>query len=73
MKTLWIAIAPVQGDGSHPPGTVAWSEHLSAWEAYRAKYGNDQSAARIADRGGFSYGEIAAFLGHAPATWEPKT
>ena len=56
----------------HPSGTVAWKEHLRAWEAYRTKYGHSQSAAEtIAERGGFSYREITALLGHAPQTWEP--
>jgi hypothetical protein len=73
--------APVQGDGwdrakhcpGRPPGTVAWAEHLEAFEPYRKKYGNDQSAERIAERGGFSFWELTNQLGHEPRTWEPRT
>lgn len=73
--------APVQGDKSyqlreestigHGPGTIAWAEHLLAWSAYAARYGTAQSAERMAERCGFSYGELVMFLGHAPTTWEP--
>lgn len=54
------------------PGTVAWSEHLLAYSAYAARYGTDQSAERLAQRGGFGYGELVMFLGHEPTTWEPR-
>lgn len=30
------------------------------------------SAERIAERGGFSYGELALFLGREPRTWQPR-
>jgi hypothetical protein len=65
--------APVQGDHQQGkgPGTVAWTEHLRAWSGYRAKWGAQQSADRIAERGGFCYGELVDFLGSAPETWEP--
>lgn len=65
--------APVQGEYSEPrraSGTVAWSEHMEAYEAYAAKYGTGQSAARLAERGGFGYREIADLLGHEPTTWK---
>jgi len=70
--------APVQGEpnllpnvGRYtlPPGTVAWAEHEAAWEAYAEKVGRGQSAERMAERGGFSYTELCAFLGHPPSTW----
>lgn len=77
--------APVQGCGhyhlpvghsaraadAHPPGTVAWWEHQKAWEAYAQRYGQGQSAKRIAERHGFSYDELRQLLGHEPVTWEP--
>ena len=73
--------APVQGDmgwqfgrkpGLHAPGTIAWAEHLTAWTVYARKYGNDQSAERLAERGGFGYDELVDLLGHEPKTWEHR-
>lgn len=77
--------APVQGDGnwgmadgdprkvgSHPPGTVAWAEHLEAYVDYSRRYGTDQSAERLAERGGFGYSELTDHLGHEPKTWKPR-
>jgi hypothetical protein len=64
--------AAVQRDAERlQPGTVAWSEHLAAWGAYAAKHGREQSAERIHERGGFSYGELRTYLGHDPTTWQP--
>lgn len=70
--------APVQGehycenDGiGHGPGTISWLEHLLVWSGYAARYGQNQSAERMAERGGFCYGELEMFLGHKPETWEP--
>jgi len=51
-------IAPVQG---HSPG-IPWSLHVRAWNAYSAKYGKQQSAERIAERGGFSASELDIFV-----------
>jgi len=69
--------APVQGEPlrrpRRAPGTIDWAEHEEVWRAYSAKYGESQSAERIAERGGFGYDEIALLLGRAPATWEPRT
>lgn len=69
--------APVQGDfriqrGSpgSVDGTIAWSEHESAWKRYAHKYGLDQSAESIAERRGFGYKELTLLLGHEPETWE---
>lgn len=70
--------APVQGSPGriargmpgHRPGTISWEEHQRAWEAYSKRYGNDQSAARIAERAGFCYQELTEFLGHEPTTWQ---
>ena len=70
--------APVQGEhrgckqGAKPYGSVDWSEHMEAWNAYHRRYSR-QSAERIAERGGFGYWEITEFLGHEPKTWEPRT
>jgi hypothetical protein len=71
--------APVQAsrgiaDGlpGHGPGSVDWAEHELAWSTYAAKNGLEQSAQRIADRGGFGYGELVDYhLAHAPLTWVP--
>ena len=63
--------AVVQRDAEHGPGTVAWSEHLMAWGGYAAKHGQGQSAERVHERGGFSYGELRTYLGRDPTTWQP--
>ncbi len=71
--------APVQGETHdpqgrrvhRPSGTISWEEHVCAWNVYAEKYGTGQSAQRIADRGGFSWYELIALLGHDPLTWEP--
>jgi len=67
--------APVQGEyGARlrvPPGSIAWWEHEEAWRAYTVICGCDQSAERIAERHGFSYGELQMFLGRDPTTWKP--
>lgn len=64
--------APVRGDYElRPPGTVEWSEHLRAWAAYAAEYGDHHSAEHFAADGGFSYDQLEELLGHVPKTWEP--
>ena len=69
--------APVQGAHYMPkgagrePGTIAWVEHLAVFEPYAKRYGRDQSAERLAERGGFSWGEIVMFTGAPPKTWRP--
>lgn len=40
------------------PGSVPWAVHVRAWESYAARHGKDQSAARIAERGGFDWREM---------------
>jgi hypothetical protein len=62
--------APVQSSKQHnrPIGTIAWSEHEQVWKAYAARYGRQQSAERIAERGGFGYGEIVMLTGDVPRT-----
>lgn len=71
--------APVQGEthdaagrlAPKPAGTIAWSEHLEVWQAYARRHGEDQSAERIAERGGFGFYEAAHYLGRPLATWRP--
>lgn len=77
--------APVQGEHATParrdqsarpakgPGSIAWEEHLIVWSAYAAKWCSDQSAERIAERGGFGWYEIVDLLGREPTTWSPRT
>lgn len=66
--------ARVQGDvaDGHVSGTVEWWEHEAAWGDYAKRFGTQQSAQRIHERGGFSYAELADHLGHAPTTWEAR-
>lgn len=66
--------APVQADREHKrqPGTISWREHEEVHGAYHAKWGGGQTAERLAERGGFGYGEIVDLLGHPPTTWEPR-
>ena len=71
--------APVQGEthdaqgryAPRPAGTIAWPEHLEAYEAYARRYGRSQSAERIAERAGFGFYELVDLLGREPTTWEP--
>ena len=49
-------------------GTIAWSEHLEAWEGYNKRYPG-QSAEKVAERGGFGPLELRQFLGHDPETF----
>lgn len=58
------------GYGPHGAGTISWAEHEQAWAVYGARYPG-QDAECIAERGGFSYGELVEFLGHEPTTWRP--
>ena len=51
--------APVQ-DGR--AGTIPWDIHVRAWQVYAACGHRSQSAARIAERGGFGWLELAHFL-----------
>lgn len=62
---------PRRAANARVPGTITWSEHEKAWQAYERKYGG-QSAERIAERGGFGYEELVEFLGRAPETWKVR-
>ncbi len=66
--------APVQADKVNPRhGTIPWLVHLRAWLAYAAAGHGDQSAERIAERGGFSYDECQRWLGQcARAFRDPR-
>lgn len=62
--------APMQGDrrgtdAERLDGSIAWFEHLAG----HAHYGHSQSAERIAERGGFGYGEFTKMVGREPTTW----
>ena len=56
------------GPPAKPAGTIAWWEHLEAWEVYGRKY--NQSAEVVAQRGGFGRNELLTYLGHEPTTFE---
>lgn len=62
----------LRGQPKRPPGTVTWAEHETAYAVYSQRYGTQQSAERIVDRGGFSYEELTDLLGHDPTTWTPN-
>lgn len=67
--------APVQGDegrGGRPAGSVPWSVHLKAWDGYAAAGHGDQSAERIAERGGFGYREMQLALAGRYREWASK-
>ena len=51
------------------PGTITWAEHLEVWSAYAGRHGTGQDAERIAERGGFGYGEAETLLGRPLRTW----
>lgn len=59
--------APVNGS---PYGTVAWAEYEEAWRTYH-RHHPEQSAERIAARGGFGLVELTSQLGRVPTTWLP--
>lgn len=65
--------APVQAErsvrGNKPEGTITWTEYEEAYTVYAGKFGRNQSAERLAERGGFGYWELTTFLGHEPTTW----
>lgn len=51
----------------HHAGTISWPEYLEAHAIYAKRH--DQSAERIAKRGGWGYAEVTKLLGHPPTTW----
>ncbi len=69
--------APLQADSSYLRAGVVdrehrhrlqipWGLHAEAWRAYAAFGHGDQSAARIAERGGFSAKELVGLLSEPP-------
>lgn len=60
---------PSKGIPGRPPGTIAWSEFLTAFKKYQDKYHGRQTAEDISDRGGFGYWELTDLLGYEPETW----
>lgn len=76
MVTVAGKRAPVQGDYVKEErkyknkGSISWKEFLEIYTVYVKMFGgSDQSAERIAERGGFSYNEIIFITGQAPTTW----
>lgn len=51
-------MAPVQ---RYPRG-IPWELHLEAYDKYAERYGTQQSAERLAERGGFGTGELDMFI-----------
>jgi hypothetical protein len=60
-----------QHDPGTVPGSIAWAEHVEAWRVYAARCAADQTADRVAERGGFDWYELCSFLGREPRTWRP--
>lgn len=58
-------------DAERPDGSITWAEHLEGAGYYHARYGNIQSAERLAERGGFGYDEFTTLVGREPETWRP--
>lgn len=56
---------------AQPAGTISRTEYLEIYEIYAKKYGRDQSADRLIERGGFDYNEIITITGAPPKTWKP--
>ncbi len=84
--TKHLARAPVQGDDTFelhkdhsarkidakPPGWIDWAEHVDAWVEYAKQHGTQQSAERMAQRGGFGYWKLTQYLVRKPKTWRPR-
>jgi hypothetical protein len=59
--------------GGNGPGSVPWVVAERAWSTYASQYGTGQSVERMAERGGFCWGEMdELFPGWRKATdeWE---
>lgn len=52
----------LSGYVNRPSGEVPWSVAALAYEVYSRKYGKQQSLERLAQRGGFSWGELVWLL-----------
>lgn len=53
---------PIQGNGSAPGGWIPWWLAEIVYAGYSARYGTEQSLERMAERGGFCFGEVGMFL-----------
>jgi len=72
-KELDEVRVPVQADKRNTKaGTITWREHCEVWAKYVLLYGVDQSAARLAERGGFSWAEADELLGKPLQTWKQR-
>lgn len=56
-----IKTAPFQGQNGGCAGHITWEAHLKAYEVYAEKY-YDQSAERVAERGGFGQEELDEYF-----------
>jgi len=70
--SYWLQAGDVRRAKANSPGTIAWEEHLEVYAVYSKKYGTQQSAERLAARGGFGKLEAESLLGHPLRTWEPR-
>jgi len=53
--------APFQAEPYHHGGYITFVAHLRAYAIYSAIYGNQQTAERLAERGGFGQEELDFF------------
>ncbi len=53
---------PIQRDDNGPAGSVPWAVAEEAYRAYVADGHGDQSLERLAQRGGFSWGELVSLI-----------
>lgn len=60
-------LAPIQG--RERGAMIPWGLHVRIWQAYASLGFGDQSAQRMAERGGFAWGEATWMLGE----WNPIT
>jgi hypothetical protein len=54
-------VAPYQTKDHYGRGFITYEAHLRAYAIYSAIYGTGQSAARLAERGGFGEYELDTF------------
>lgn len=72
MSNVKSKTAPVQGGKRGPEVRIPWDIHVRAWQVYAACGHRDQSAERIAERGGFGYGELVMLLGEVDPFAGPR-
>ena len=59
---LQRSLSPKAREAEDQRASVPWIIGQMAWDRYAAQYGKDQSVERIAERHGFSNGEMDKFL-----------